>query len=318
MNPLCWLLPGLIAHGLLWQLAESKLQDWAEALLARLTGRPLNQTSANDAEGIPIQIYRDRGRRYNPLFIAAQASRDYTFRHKSARLSNFRRLTDWLAGAAQERAGALWLPYRFPLPDFGLAPPWYSCLAQANTLLCFAQRHSLEPRGGWDKRCEGLLRSLEPEHGLALGTGSGIWFPEYPGTPKAYVLNGMISVLLYLDEAARLLGSSRAAALFDQGYAALLEKLPEFDRRGFTYYSLDGTLASRNYHQMHCRLLKRLNALRPHPVLQKYARRWLAHDLIPVALQLFHYPRPRRVAAFLLSLAAILALAGLISTMVCR
>ena len=318
MNPLCWLLPGFAVHALLWQLAESKLQDWAEALLARLTGRPLNQTSAQDAEGIPLQIYRDGVSRSNPLFIAAQAARDFPRGRNPARLRSFLRLTAWLANAAEESSGALWLPYHFPLPDFGLKPPWFSCLAQANTLLCFAQRHSLEPQGGWDKRCEGLLRSLDPELGLALKIGPGLWFPEYPGTPKAFVLNGMISVLLYLDEAAKLLESPQAASLFDRGYAALLEKLPEFDRRGFTLYSLDGTLASRNYHQMHCRLLKRLHALRPHPLLQKYARRWQVHDLIPVALQLFHYPRPRRVLAFLLSLAGFLALSGLIATAVCR
>lgn len=314
MNLAAWLGLGTAFHALVWQCAEAKLQDWGEVALAFLTGKPANQITQTDAQGIPVQLYRKHGRQYNPLFVANQAKADF---QRPQHRERFIQLTGWLLQEAELRDSALLLPYRFALPELGLEPPWHSCLAQATTLLCFAQRSTLEKRDFWLQKCRQLLHSLEPGNGLAICLPEGgTWFPEYPDTSKAYVLNGMLSIVLYLEECWRLTGLDQAQTLFQKGFAALVDKLPQFDCRGFSYYSLDGSKAGRNYHQMHVRLLRKLRRVQPHPVLDKFLRRWALYDWIPVAGQLFFYPRPKRVAAYIGSLFAVLALVWLLKAAV--
>lgn len=319
MNLLGWLLGGTLAHALVWQLWEARLQDWGEAVLAWITGRPPNQVTKNDPDGIPQQLYRAQGLQYNPLFIAAAAVRSFDKRHKASEILRFRRLTDWLANWAERGPDGMLFPYHFALPDLGLQPPWHSCLAQATALVAFAQRHTLEPEGPWLGWCVEILHTLEPGQGLALELeDGGLWFSEYPDTPKSFVLNGMAGTLLKLEAAGRLAGLEQATKLFQRGCQCYLRKLPEFDCHGFSYYSLDGTKASRNYHQIHLRQLRQLQALAPHPLLARYRRRWQRRDLLPVAAQLFHYPRCRRILAFVVSWGLFLLAAWLLRAAVCR
>ena len=319
MNALSWLLPGIAVHGALWQLFEAKLQDWAELGLAWLTGKPANQVTQYDAQGIPRQLYRRHGLQYNPLFVALQARNGFARLGNPRKKAEFFKLTDWLLSYAEESDGKLLFPYRFDIPELGLRAPWYSCLAQATAMECFAQRSTLPGEEAWQEHCRKVLRSLEPGQGLAqTEAGEELWFPEYPGTAKNHVLNGMASVLLDLDSTFKMTSIEQSQNLFQRGFATYIKLLPGFDYRGFSYYSLDKTVTSRGYHQIHIRQLRKLNALRPHPVLQKYLRRWSRHDLIPVALQLFYNPRPKRIAAFLASLGVILGVACLLSCAVWR
>ncbi len=304
------LLLGLvILHALLWQFAEPRLQAWGEKLYNLLTGKPVNQTRSYDSEGIPIVIYRQQGRQYNPLFVAAQAKRDYIQRSNPARLKRFIVLTDWLLEHSAVSGDSLLFPYGFDLPKLGLRAPWFSSLAQGVALTCFAQRFDLQKDTLWKERCRMILNSFKEETGLALGTeGGGLWFPEYPSTSKSHVLNGMMGVLIELDTCFRLTGLEQAKTLFDKGFLSLIRELPRLDYHGFSLYSLDGTKASRNYQQMHIDQLRTLNNIQPHPVLQKYYSRWRMHDFIPVGIQLFYYSRPKRIIAFWGSLAVILVL----------
>ncbi len=305
----------IVVHALIWQLWEPRLQAWGEKAIAWLTGKPVNQTRRFDADGVPVQFYRRHGLQYNPLFIAAQANRDYRSRADQSRLRRFRKLTDWLATHAVEEGEGLWLNYGFDLPSHALKSPWRSALTQACALSACARRYELEGDGLWLERCQQFLNTLQPGAGLcdALADGS-LWFMEYPGPREHYVLNGMMGILLELAETARLTGLETAQSLFDRGYRALIQLLPEYDFHGFSRYDLSGRIASRDYHRTHVRQLRELNALRPDNLLAAYARRWSRADLLPVGLQLFFNPRPKRIAAFLLSLSLFLLLAwGLVS-----
>jgi hypothetical protein len=298
---------GLVSHYLLWQFAEPWLFSVAESVLARLRGRPAHRTQRFDANGIPVQLYHDGGLQYNPLFIAARARRDFERRQDPERLSSFLRLSDWLAAAAVDRDGALFFPYRFDLPEFGLKAPWFSALAQGVAISVFAQRHALERDPVWLDRYRKALASLEPGKGLAEeGPDGSLWFLEYPSEQAPHVLNGMMGVLLELHRAGGIVPDTLASDLFERGFKGLLARLPGFDRRGFSHYSLGGRPASRNYHRMHIRQLRELNLIHPDPLLKAYARRWARHDLLPVAVQLFYNPRPKRVLLFLLTLAGIM------------
>lgn len=307
MTAFCLL--GVLAHGLVWQLAEPRLQAWGEKLVALLTGRPLNQTRKYDTAGIPIISYREHGLQYNPLFVAYQALRDYLRIAVPRRKQSFLRLTDWLVQEAELGPETLWLPYHFDLPQNSLQAPWYSALAQAYACSAFARRYELSGEKHWLEYCKKALNTLQPGAGLALEQPDGsLWFLEYPGGQQPYVLNGMLAILLELDATWRIAHLDLAKELFDRGYAALITKLPDFDHHGFSFYDLNGKIASRDYHQKHIAYLKRLDTIRSHPSLQHYAKRWQLHDLLPVGVQLFWNPRPKRVLAFILSLLAVLGL----------
>ncbi len=307
MSNVYTVLMAVVLHGLLWQFREARLYAWAEKLFALLTGRPLNQTRRYDAEGIPIQLYRREGLKYNPLFVAAQAKRVYARVRDPKQKEYFIRLSDWLICNAEANDSTLWLPYRFDLAQFGLKAPWHSALAQGVALTVAAQRYELERDDLWLEHYRKLRNTLLPEHGLSVSLTEGsLWFAEYPTAKAPFVLNGMAAVLLELDTGYRLTGDELSRELFNRGFQALVAKLDEFDARGFSYYSLDGRKASRNYHQMHIQQLKALNAIRPHPKLLHYARRWQRHDRLPVLVQLFFNPRPKRILAFLASFFLIL------------
>ena len=242
----------VVAHALIWQVAEPKMQAWGERAVTLLTGRPLNQTRRFDERGIPIQLYRDLGLQYNPLFVAAQANRDYQRRKDPARRASFLKLTDWLLEHSEVEEGRLWLPYRFDLPRLGLRAPWCSALAQARSMLAFARRYELTAQDDWLQNSVMAMRTLAPGSSLTRRLPDGsLWFQEYPGEGQPFVLNGMLAILLCLWDTYKITGQEEAHRLFEAGYAGLLARLGEFDYRGFSYYDLNGGIASRNYHQKH-------------------------------------------------------------------
>lgn len=291
----------IIAHALLWQYGEGWIMTMGEKSSELLTGKPLNQMQLYDQDGIPLQSYRAYGLQYNPLFIAAQAKRDHD--NEPRDIQSFNRLTDWLAEHAEIDSSRLWLPYGFDLPDYELRAPWHSGLAQAVALSVFARRQVLEPGGKWGSLARQTLNTLKPGSELTLETGDGkLWFMEYPSRIDPYVLNGMMAILLELDVYYRLSGDKEALELFDRGFGDLITRLDEFDYHGFSYYGIGTQKAGRKYHQMHIRQLAELNAIKPHPKLEHYRRRWQSRDRYPVLAQIFFNPRPRRIAAFVISL----------------
>ncbi|MDZ4181431.1 MAG: D-glucuronyl C5-epimerase family protein [Candidatus Cloacimonadaceae bacterium] len=291
----------IIAHALLWQFGEGWIMSMGEKYSELLTGKPLNQRQLYDSEGIPVQSYRAYGLQYNPLFIAAQAKRDYDESPRNTQ--RFKQLSSWLAERAEYTDSGLWLPYGFDLPDYELRAPWHSGLAQAVALSVFARRQVLEPEGKWADLAKQTFNTLKPGSKLTLETeGGGLWYMEYPSRVDPYVLNGMMSILLELDTYHKLSGDKEASDLFERGYIGLITKLDEFDYHGFSLYGIGTQKAGRKYHQKHIAQLAELNAIKPHPKLEYYQRRWQSRDRYPVLVQIFFNPRPRRIAAFVISL----------------
>ncbi len=290
----------LLLHGIAWQLWEPQIVHWGERLANLLRGKPFNQTQVLDAASVPVQVYQDGSRHYNPLFIAVQAKQDFTRRDDPKSRESFLRLSGWLLENAVRQDSLLLLPYNFDFPKFAMRAPWTSGLAQAVAMRVFAQRASIDADPVWKDAFHATLRTLLPgsRHTICL-PDSSLWFMEYPGTAAPFALSGMISTMLEIRYCHQLTHEPVLNELFERGYRAVIAKLPGFDRRGFSIYSLDGGLNGRNYHQRYYGRLRQLDAIKPHPLLKHYARRWQRSDLLPVLLQLFYNPRPRRVAAVL-------------------
>lgn len=299
-----------VIHALLWQFAEQTVLKTGERVIELFSGRPLTQRQKFDPSGVPVQLYKDQGLQYNPLFVAAQANRDYALVDNPKYRQRFVVLTDWLMQNGVDKDSTLMFPFTFDYPKFDLRAPWYSALAQASAARALASRYELDMDAKWLKACKKSIAALKEGSDLTLSEeGKALWYMEYPSGIAPYVLNGMAGVLLDLHRVGQITRDKDAEELFNRGYIALINKLPAFDNNGFSMYSIMGEPAGRNYHRMHIRQLRQLHVIRPNPLLQSYAKRWQKRDMLPVAAQLVLNPKPRRTLAFTLSFFLMLILA---------
>lgn len=296
------LLISLLFVSVIWQFAETFIHSTIETAWGRLTGRPFNQIRLEDERGIPMQLYSTGEKHYNPLFIANEAKDEYFLRENPQHAERFILLTDWLLEHGVETDSTFYLNYDFDYPQYEMKAPWQSALAQAVAMNALAHRASYERDLVIYGKAIKALNTLRPEVGhisLALSDSTN-WYMEYPASEPHYVLNGMMGVLFELNYYRIITKDPLAKELFDKGYRALLQRLPEFDYSGYSYYDLMGTKAGRMYHKKHIAQLKRMNDIAPSPILQYYLMRWRRADSYPVLWQMVMNPRPKRLLAFFL------------------
>lgn len=299
---LAYLAAAFALSSILWLFIEIPLLEYIPKLTETLMHRTGYAVIKHDDKGIPVVIYPKAGRQYNPLFIANQAKLDYTQPDKQEQLKRFLNCTDWLWQNHQLINGKAYYPYRFEFPAYKQKNPWYSALAQANILNAVYLRYEYGKDLQWLMLAKQTLAALIPDAEFRLGyytTKGGIWFAEYPSEQPSDVLNGMMAVLIELHSFYSKTSDSLALDLFNKGYSALVEKLPEFDSFYGSKYDLTGTLASMAYHQMHIDQLQQIIAIKPNPILEKYKSRWQIYRFIPAPIQLMFNFKIRRCIAFI-------------------
>ena len=287
------LILSLVLCSIIWQFLEVQISLGAEALAAWLTKKPFNQVQILDEQGIPVQIYQDGTRSYNPLFIARDAQLEY-----ASDADRFDTLIAKLLETLVTTDSTAYAPYDFDYPKYTQTAPWYSALTQAVVMNAFALAAAKYNDPAYQDLAEKLLHTLQPgQLTYALPDGS-LWFMEYPASPPYFSLSGMISTLRELDEYYQFTKDERALELFDRGYKAVITMLPEFDYHGYSYYNLKGVKVGRLYHHHHIQRLQELRSIRPHPLLDYYHDRWQKADRLPVLWQFLFNPRPKRLIGF--------------------
>lgn len=292
----------LLFISVIWQFAETDIHAFVEQSWGKISGRPFNQISTQDADGIPMQLYSNGEKHYNPLFIANEAKEEYYRSRNLGQEERFIQLTDWLLKHGVETDSTYFLNYDFDLKAYQQKQPWQSALAQAVVMNVLAHRASVDRDIKTYSKAIKTLNTLKPDqsHLSYAISDSSYWYMEYPASEPHYVLNGMIGVLMELNYYHHYTKDPLAMELFDKGYNALLEKLPLFDYHGYSRYDLSGMKAGRMYHKKHILQLAQLNEVRPSNTLLYYQKRWQKADSYPVLWQMLMNPRPKRVIAFLL------------------
>ncbi len=296
----------LIFVSVVWQVMEPQILGFADKAAQKLFKRPIHQVAIRDDDGIVMQSYNRYGNQYNPLFIAAEALTQNIYRKAGMGEESFIKHTDWLIRNAVVNDSIALMQYHFDYPDYELKAPWSSALAQAVTMNAIAVRAASDRDEPTYLIAQKMLYSLVPGvAGLSVAlSDSSYWFMEYPAEEPYFVLDGMLGVLIRLHEYWDLTHDPLAEELFDKGYNALVEKLPEFDYRGYAYYHLGGLKASRSYNHRFIAQLEKILEIRYHPTLMIMRNRWLKHDSYPVVWQMAMNPRPRRILAFVLAFLA--------------
>jgi len=297
------LLISFMLVSIIWQFAEVSMGELAQKLYAALGFKPLYAIEKVDQKGIPIQICSGGTTRYNPLFIARFAQRKIRSGDPQDR-DAFIQASDWLIANATITDKTMYNYYTFGIPEYNIEPPWASALAQAVILNVLYQRYHITQDERFLSLARKVLNTLDPKlSNLADFTGANkIWFREYPTADPPFVLNGMLSVLFELHDYHQATQDSLALSLFNSGYETIIEKLPAFDKEGFSFYDLKGAVAGRLYHQKHIAQIKQLNAIKAHPILDHFQKRWSKADALPVALQMLINPKPMRILFFALAI----------------
>src|SRR5205085_1718933 len=125
--------------------------------------------------------------------------------------------------------------------DQPIKSPWLSGIGQANALLACLHwwRHTGEYR--WKELASKALVAFQTPLNRSTGVafdvpGGGAWFEEYPTEPPSHVLNCHLLCLNALHEAACVLESRTASALFESGWEALAHWLPRYDLGDWSRY----------------------------------------------------------------------------------
>lgn len=300
----------LLFVSVIWQFAETKIILLLEQASTKMLGKPVNQITVLDDEGIPMQLYHDGQKHYNPLFIARAAQKANLHRRLTDESEDFIKLSNWLLNHLSESDSTCLALYDFDYPKYGQKAPWSSALTQAVLMNVLAARAGMQRDLKIYDKAKRSLYSLSPQvAGLTyVLSDSSYWYMEYPAAEPYFVLNGMLSCLIELHAYHELTGDPLAQNLFDKGFNALIQKLPEFDYHGYSYYDLKGNKASRAYHQTHIKQLTKLLELRNNNLILHYRNRWQKADSYPVLWQMLLNPRPKRVLVFILAFAGLAVL----------
>ncbi|EYB68127.1 hypothetical protein DEIPH_ctg026orf0024 [Deinococcus phoenicis] len=168
----------------------------------------------------------------------------------------FLRLARWAAQAQDERGGWAWWPL-LGLPY----PSPYSAMIQGEGLSVLVRAAQLTGEGGYLAAAQRALQPLQTEvsrGGVARRIAEGVVLEEFPSEHLNAALNGWVFALFGLHEFLLVREDPEARALLGSTLRALAALLPRYDAGFWSYYDLQGKIASPFYHQLH---LAQLGAL---------------------------------------------------------
>jgi O-antigen/teichoic acid export membrane protein len=185
--------------------------------------------------------------------------------------------------------------YEFDYPFYEIDAPWHSGMAQGHVMELMLAAHRLTGNSLYlntAKEAASALAVPIEQGGVAVTAGAGIWFEEYASTScrPPEVLNGHNFALNGLWHLSQLDPAYRT--LFDEGVAAVKQRLTRFDHGVWSHYDLVGTPANRKYQTIHVEQMRELYARTGDPLFNAYATKFAWQLRLPfhVAYRLFVYP----------------------------
>lgn len=316
----------ILAGGVLVEVTEPQTEEllrYGRSLLSG-AGQDDGTTVTLDTAGIPLVDYGELediavGAQRNPVAICQHAF--HCFDNMSDSPSVYFRqalgCANWLVDSAEVHTHGAILPYRFAYPRYGLRENWLSAMAQAQAVQVMVRTHGLTGDSKFLDHARSLLGVFFVDvdsggvtHKRLAGT-SGWWYEEYaaPDGDDPRVLNGMLFVLVGLNELYEYSGDTTSELLFARGLKAVVDLLAHYDRNGHSYYDALGNPVGGDYHQVHIDLLDTLYRLTGRSTLAKYRDRWRAYADSPLVVRLVR--APTRMGPVVLAVNVLITLAVL-------
>lgn len=206
----------------------------------------------------------------------------------------FYSVADWLRRNQDEKGG--WaVPAPRTISSLRLEEGWHSAMSQGHALSVLTRAYLESERLEYlESACEALKlfeMTSESGQGVSNKVFGNVWYEEYPTVPGVFVLNGFMYSLIGLYDMSRVEGTGlnethlahveNAKKLFNDGIESLKTILPIYDTGTGSYYDLRHVtaglapnIARWDYHVLHIYLLRWLNLLQNHKILEEVASRW--------------------------------------------
>lgn len=172
---------------------------------------------------------------YYPISIGQYGLAIYHTWLKTKAESDARRflnIVDWFyRQRIQDDKGVYWLT-DVPKPEYRITRPWPSAFSQSRGISILLRGWQMSGDENYHRAAEGALTIFDiaaRDGGVTTFTDLGPFYEEYPTDFPTMVLDGCLFSLCGLYDAARVLHSAKAKALFDAGLATVRRWLPRYD-----------------------------------------------------------------------------------------
>ncbi len=259
-----------------WALQPDALSPFADRIQTDPT-----TTNVDDNGIAEYQHYETGEKLYHPIYVAQHAMaliRDYQQTGNQVSLDLAAKNAQFLVDTRVERDGAWFFQYEFDWTyvDRTLISPWWSGMAQGESLTLFSLLSQLQPDNPqWREAAEKVFKSFAVrgsgnEHPWVTVVIDGeLWFEEYAGSqPPLQVLNGQVFAIFGLWEYWLISGDPLAARYIDGGASTVLTIMPRIRNAGgvsrycaqLDYCESDAWLNG-TYHPIHIQQLRALNRI---------------------------------------------------------
>jgi hypothetical protein len=193
-------------------------------------------------------------------------------------------LTEYLMSTATVRGGGGFVVWEnnFVWPPYNLSKGWIGALSQAGCIKALLLAYNATGEKKYKEFADRAVTAFEvdvSEGGLRViredGTEVYIWYPEYAKPEPPYVLNGLITSVVWLGEYHNMTGNEKAKSLYENGLRSIVHYLPSYEYdNNWSYYDAAGHKASRYYHDLHVKQMTVLYELTGEEIFKEYQEKW--------------------------------------------
>lgn len=282
-----------------------------------------------DANNMPLIDYKSFkgihiGRVYNPLVVGWKTNeiidKKIITRKDTLTILNFADNLVLQDYGFEENTGLL--KHNYGWPRCNIIDYYYSCLSQGRALQVMLAAFKLSGDSIYlangKRLVMGFFIDIENDGLREVLDDSSWWYEEYASksVPVPFVLNGMISSVLCLNEFYSVTGDTNAWILSKNGFNAIVKKLPQFDRNGYAFYDLLGNVCTPLYEKYTISLLKDLQRIKVDSTLDFYQTKWEEYQNNTIFIKKVLDQRSRRslgmIAVQFISVFAIVELFGML------
>jgi hypothetical protein len=194
-----------------------------------------------------FQYYSGHGLQIQPLANFGKANGLW----RAGRDEGLRGLLDELVAIASRRGRFTSWEYWFEFG--GGSPPWMSAMAQGTAIQALARASQLLGDPAYLDVARSAIRAFSTPAPLGVrvrGRDGGNHYLIYSFSRSLRVLNAFAQSLNGLYDYATIAAHARALELFEKGDVSLRAELPGYDTGAWSLYSLAGTEATLEYHEL--------------------------------------------------------------------
>jgi len=251
-----------------------RYQEWPY-VGEKLVSMDYQNSYPTDDEGIILFIYND-GEYYHPVNISQWVLRfldGYVQTNDPEYLHRAEIFAEKLLDISVEVKDALYLPYVFDIPVHGhpvdkMIAPWYSGMAQGQSLSAFVRLYHITGRTKYRTAAEKIFQSFlyfrsgSDPWTVYMDSSSYYWIEEYPMDVPGQVLNGFIFSIYGLYDYYLFSQDITSKQLIQASVTTIHRYISDFRNKGdISKYCLKHGHQNGGYHMVHIDQLNMLYAI---------------------------------------------------------